>query len=150
MTRLPFVLSVTLLATLLPLPSSAQQLECPNYWRNPETGELECLDLGSGRRSQPNAPLTFEQFFKNFETCTPSSSVIPSLFEIFGIDLINRAHIKGWTNQRCEVQYTFAKPEQPEQEATYLLCHFRPETLAEIATEGSVVLEDEEECQSFL
>ncbi|MGF1536314.1 MAG: WD40 repeat domain-containing protein [Elainellaceae cyanobacterium] len=63
------------------------------------------------------------------ETCTPSTHRIPSLPAAFGIDLINRVNIRGYEGENCIVDYTFATPQEPDVEASYLLCAYPPEAI---------------------
>lgn len=63
------------------------------------------------------------------ETCTPSTHRIPSLLGAFGIDLISRVNIRGYEDENCIVDYTFATLQEPDVEASYLLCAYPPEAI---------------------
>lgn len=75
------------------------------------------------------------QYEADLINCTPSSHVFPSLLgDLADIDLVNRSHIRGYEDENCLVDYTFADPEQPQTEATYLSCAYPPETIEQIVT----------------
>jgi hypothetical protein len=94
--------------------------------QEPETPAAE----GSETPAEHNAA----QYEADLLNCAPSSHVIPSLLgSLAGIEMINRSHIRGYDAENCIVEYTFATPEQPQTEATYLYCSYPPETIQQIA-----------------
>ena len=50
------------------------------------------------------------QYEADLINCTPSSHVFPSLLgDLADIDLVNRSHIRGYEDENCLVDYTFAE-----------------------------------------
>lgn len=82
--------------------------------------------------AQENSPIDTSGYRSSLESCTPSSHRIPSLLSAFGIEVINRAHIQGYEEGNCVVDFTFATFQEPDVEASYVVCAFTPETVEEM------------------
>jgi hypothetical protein len=99
-----------------------------------------------------NAVYAEAQYEADLTACNPSSHVIPSLIGAFtGLELINRSNIKGYDADKCVVEYTFATPEAPETEATYLLCAFSQETMAQMlaSEESGEAVDISDDCEFY-
>ncbi|MGB3496460.1 MAG: hypothetical protein WBA57_27280 [Elainellaceae cyanobacterium] len=87
-----------------------------------------------------------EQANQRLQDCTPSVTELPSLLSAFGVDTINRIRILGEQDGLCLVNYTFAYPEQPDEEAVYLACQFSDETIQQVTNQPDQSLDISDEC----
>ena len=87
-----------------------------------------------------------EQANQQLQDCTPSVTEIPSLLSAFGVDTINRMRILGEQDELCLVDYTFAYPEQPDEEAVYLACQFSEEKIQQMTSQSDQASDISDEC----